>query len=73
MCFDLIDIQTLMLKSILPLSPTVAVSFPTGNSKQDQAARIEAAIVTLQNLHGPGIGCPSAATTLGAQLKAAQS
>lgn len=56
-----------------PASPSVAVSFPTGSSKQDQAARIEAAIVTLQNLNGPGVGCPSAATTLNGQLAAAQS
>ena len=53
-------------------SPTVKVSFPTGTSKQDQAARIEAAIVTLQNLNGPGKGCPVVSTTLGAQQKALQ-
>ena len=55
------------------LSPTVPVSFPTGNSKPEQAARIQAALVALQNLHGPGVGCPAAATTLSAQLAAALS
>jgi len=50
----------------------VQVTFPTGSSNSDQAARVEAAIVTLQNLNGPGVGCPVASTTLGAQQKALQ-
>ncbi|GJE92655.1 hypothetical protein PsYK624_088100 [Phanerochaete sordida] len=54
-------------------NPSVAVSFPTGSSKQEQAARIEAALVTIQNLNGPGVGCPAASTTLSSQLKTAQS
>lgn len=53
-------------------NPSVAVSFPTGNSNTDKAARIEAATVTLQNLNGPGKGCPNTSTTLGAQLAALQ-
>ena len=48
----------------------VAVSFPTDNSKASQVARIEAAIVTLQNLNGPGVGCPAASTTFVAQQQA---
>lgn len=53
-------------------NPSVAVTFPTGSSDQDQAARINAALVSLQNLHGPGVGCPAASTTLLSQLKAVQ-
>lgn len=53
-------------------NPTVAVSFPTGNSNADKAARINAALVSLQNLNGPGKGCPAASTTLLSQLKAVQ-
>ena len=48
------------------------VSFPTGSSNADQAARIQAALVTIQNLNGPGVGCPAASTTLLAQLTAVQ-
>jgi hypothetical protein len=53
-------------------NPTIAVSFPTGDSKDDKLARIQAALVTLQNLKGPGVGCPAASTTLLAQQKAIQ-
>lgn len=53
-------------------NPSVAVSFPTDNSKGSQLARIQAAIVTLQNLKGPGVGCPAASTTFVAQQKAIQ-
>lgn len=53
-------------------NPTVKVDFPTDSSKASQAARVEAAIVTLQSLNGPGKGCPVASTTLGAQQKALQ-
>lgn len=51
-------------------NPSVAVTFPTGNSKNDQLGRIQAALVTLQNLNGPGKGCPAVSTTLLAQQKA---
>jgi len=54
-------------------NPSVQVSFPTDNSNASKAARIQAALVTLQNLNGPGVGCPAASTTLLAQLKAVQS
>ncbi|EPQ54796.1 hypothetical protein GLOTRDRAFT_11410, partial [Gloeophyllum trabeum ATCC 11539] len=53
-------------------NPSVAVTFPTDSSPASQAARINAALVTIQNLNGPGKGCPAASTTLLAQLKAAQ-
>ncbi|EIN12488.1 hypothetical protein PUNSTDRAFT_97244 [Punctularia strigosozonata HHB-11173 SS5] len=53
-------------------NPSIAVSFPTDGSNASQAARIQAALVTLQNLNGPGVGCPAASTTLSAQLKAVQ-
>jgi hypothetical protein len=53
-------------------NPGVAVSFPTDNSNQSKAARITASLITLQNLNGPGVGCPAASTTLLAQLKAVQ-
>jgi hypothetical protein len=47
----------------------VAVSFPTGNSFADYHGRITASAITLQNLEGPGKGCPLVATTLGVQSK----
>jgi len=53
-------------------NPTVQLSFPTDNSKASQLARINAAIVTLQNFKGPGVGCPAASTTFSAQAKAIQ-
>jgi hypothetical protein len=50
--------------------PSLAVSFPLDNSVASQLARIDAAIVTLQNLNGPGQGCPAASTTFSAQQAA---
>lgn len=50
----------------------VQVSFPTDDSKSSKLARLHAATVTLQNLRGPGVGCPSAATTFNAQAAAIQ-
>ncbi|KIJ24448.1 hypothetical protein M422DRAFT_194663, partial [Sphaerobolus stellatus SS14] len=44
-------------------NPTVGISFPTDNSTASQLARINAAAVTLQNLKGPGVGCPIVSTT----------
>ena len=46
-------------------NPSVAVSFPTGSSKAYQQARIGALLVTLQNLNGPGVGCPAVSTVYG--------
>jgi len=51
-------------------NPGISVSFPTDNSQASQLARLNAATVTLQNLRGPGVGCPSAATTFNAQAAA---
>jgi hypothetical protein len=48
----------------------VPVTFPTGNTTADAHARITAAAVTLQNLEGPGVGCPLTSTTLGVQAAA---
>ncbi|KAH8085949.1 hypothetical protein BXZ70DRAFT_978485 [Cristinia sonorae] len=53
-------------------NPGIQVSFPTDNSKNSQLARINAALVTLQNLRGPGVGCPASSTTFVAQQKAIQ-
>jgi len=53
-------------------NPTISVSFPADNSKASKLARINAAIVTLQNLKGPGVGCPAASTTFSAQAQAIQ-
>ncbi|KAK1227350.1 hypothetical protein PQX77_009672 [Marasmius sp. AFHP31] len=50
-------------------NPSVALSFPTGNSKEDQLARISVALITLQNLNGPGVGCPAVSTTFLQQQK----
>lgn len=51
-------------------NPSVRVSFPTGNSASDKIARIQTALVTLQNLRGPGQGCPAVSTTFLAQQAA---
>lgn len=48
-------------------NPTVKLSFPTDDSKSSQLARLNAASDTLQNLHGPGVGCPIVSTTFQAQ------
>jgi hypothetical protein len=48
----------------------VLVSFPTGDSQADKSARLNAASVTLQNLNGPGKGCPVVSTTFPLQQKA---
>jgi hypothetical protein len=51
-------------------NPGVGVSFPTGSSSADQRTRIQAGLVTLQNLNGPGKGCPAVSSTLQAQAAA---
>ncbi|TFY82665.1 hypothetical protein EWM64_g1339 [Hericium alpestre] len=48
-------------------NPSVQVSYPLDNSKQSQLARLTAASITLQNLNGPGKGCPVVSTTFSAQ------
>lgn len=54
-------------------NPAAPVSFPTGNSNGDRIARIQASLITLQNLNGPGVGCPAVSTTLLQQQKAIES
>lgn len=51
-------------------NPAVAAPFPTDNSKASQITRLQTSISSLQNLFGPGKGCPAASTTFSAQLKA---
>jgi hypothetical protein len=51
-------------------NPGVRVSFPLDNSKGSQLARFNAASITLQNLNGPGKGCPIVSTTFQAQVAA---
>ena len=46
------------------------MSFPTGDSNADKSARLTAASITLQNLNGPGKGCPVVSTTFPLQQKA---
>ena len=46
-------------------NPAVLTPFPTGSSKGDQQARIATLLSTLQNLHGPGVGCPAVSTVYG--------
>jgi len=48
-------------------NPTVKVSFPTGDSNADKRARLTAGTIALQNLNGPGQGCPNVSTTFAAQ------
>lgn len=51
-------------------NPSVKVEYPTGDSKQSESGRITAALIALQNLNGPGKGCPAASTTLLARQRA---
>ncbi|KAI0943947.1 hypothetical protein AcV7_001893 [Taiwanofungus camphoratus] len=51
-------------------NPSVQLTFPSDNSTASQLARINAALVTLQNLNGTGVGCPASSTTFVAQQKA---
>jgi hypothetical protein len=51
-------------------NPSVKVPFPLDDSVESQLARVNAALVTLQNLDGPGKGCPAVSTTLPAQQAA---
>lgn len=46
------------------------MTFPTGSDTASQLARIDASLVTLQNLNGSGVGCPAASTTFSAQQAA---
>ncbi|KAI1781907.1 hypothetical protein LXA43DRAFT_1033324 [Ganoderma leucocontextum] len=46
-------------------SPPIAAPFLPGNSKADQQARIATLLSTLQNLNGPGVGCPASSRVYG--------
>ncbi|PIL26651.1 hypothetical protein GSI_11276 [Ganoderma sinense ZZ0214-1] len=43
----------------------ILAPFPTGDSKAEQQARIATLLSTLQNLRGPGVGCPAVSTVYG--------
>jgi hypothetical protein len=71
-CPDIIRINTQDLNENVAAgqvvnNPSVKLSFPEDDSKASQLARINAAIVTLQNLNGKGKGCQVASTTFLAQ------
>jgi len=53
-------------------NPSIAVTFPTDPSTASALARNTAMTITLQNLNGPGVGCPVVSTTLQAQAAALQ-
>jgi len=64
------DLSENVAKGVVVNNPGLPFSFPTDNSKASKLARINASLVTLQNLHGPGVGCPAVSTTLQAQAAA---
>ncbi|KAJ7104933.1 hypothetical protein C8R44DRAFT_807275 [Mycena epipterygia] len=51
-------------------NPSFAAPFPTDASKGSQITRLQTCIIALQNLFGPGVGCPVASTTYLQQLQA---
>ncbi len=51
-------------------NPNIAVNFPLGNSRQDQNERLIASLIAIQNLNGPGVGCPAESTTFVQRQKA---
>ena len=51
------------------LISSVDISFMTDSSIQVRLTHINTMIVTLQNLNGPGTGCPAVSTTLCVQQK----
>ncbi|KAJ6556610.1 hypothetical protein DFH09DRAFT_1280309 [Mycena vulgaris] len=53
-------------------NPSVGAAFPTDNSVGAQITRLQTCLSSLQNLFGPGKGCPAASTTFSAQLAALQ-
>lgn len=68
--FFLTNLNKNVAAGFVTTNPTVKLSFPTDNSTASQLARLNAAAVTLQNLEGPGVGCPISSTTFSAQGKA---
>ncbi|KAI0298177.1 hypothetical protein B0F90DRAFT_1669208 [Multifurca ochricompacta] len=53
-------------------NPSISAPFPTDDSKASQIVRLQTAMATLQNLNGPGQGCPVASTTFLDQQNALQ-
>ncbi|KAJ7727374.1 hypothetical protein B0H16DRAFT_257655 [Mycena metata] len=53
-------------------NPGVPSPFPTDGSTASQIVRLQTSITALQNLFGPGVGCPASATTFLAQISALQ-
>lgn len=54
-------------------NPAVKVpAFPEDGSLQSQSTIFHIATITLQNLHGAGVGCPQSSTTWGAQAQKVQ-
>ncbi|KAG8929346.1 hypothetical protein FRC01_004463 [Tulasnella sp. 417] len=51
-------------------NPDVKVDFPLDDSVASKKSRIIASLITIQNLRGPGVGCPAVSTTLSQQLEA---
>ncbi|KAJ7062353.1 hypothetical protein C8F01DRAFT_1252173 [Mycena amicta] len=43
-------------------NPGVPAPFPSDNSIHSQIVRLQTQISTMQNLRGPGVGCPAVAT-----------
>lgn len=68
--FFLANLNKNVAAGFVTTNPTVKLSFPTDSSTASQLARLNAAAVTLQNLEGPGVGCPISSTTFSAQGKA---
>ncbi|KAH7920837.1 hypothetical protein BV22DRAFT_1039336 [Leucogyrophana mollusca] len=68
--FFLTELNKNVAAGFVTTNPTVKLTFPTDNSTASQNARLNAAAVTLQNLEGPGVGCPISSTTFVAQQKA---
>ncbi|KAJ7681519.1 hypothetical protein B0H17DRAFT_872131, partial [Mycena rosella] len=53
-------------------NPGVQAPFPTDSSAASQITRLQTSVTTLQNLFGPGKGCPASSTTFLAQIAALQ-
>ncbi|KAJ7104936.1 hypothetical protein C8R44DRAFT_715595 [Mycena epipterygia] len=51
-------------------NPSFAAPFPTDASTNAQITRLQTSIIALQNMFGPGVGCPVASTTFLQQLQA---
>ncbi|KAH7915568.1 hypothetical protein BJ138DRAFT_1077245 [Hygrophoropsis aurantiaca] len=68
--FFLTQLNKNVAAGFVTTNPTVKITFPSDSSIASQNARLYAAAVTLQNLEGPGVGCPIVSTTFSAQQQA---